>query len=143
MSASPWACESVLLHISDGTALDVFITARPLPAPDTNAKPGTVATSKGFPPVCTIWLVTWPSCEPLAARVVHPGTASGFVCDDPTVLAFPVEKGLTTTSTAATTITTTPRASRAHRPRWPRPGPLGGGGVTRRKAGGGPAGGAG
>ena len=117
MSASPWACDSVLLHISDGTALEVFITARPLPAPDTNAKPGTVATSKGFPPVCTMWLVTWPSCEPLAVWVVHPGTTSDSACDDPAVLAVPDEKGLATKSTAATTTTTAPSAMRAHRPR--------------------------
>ena len=46
-----------------------------------------------------MWLATWFSGGPLAARVVHPGIPSDTVWDDP--IFPPDEKGLTTTNTTA------------------------------------------
>jgi len=117
----------------------VFSTARPLPAPDTNAKPGTVATSNGFPPVWTRWLPTCFSFAPFAVWVVHPGGFSATVWADPVGLA-PVEKEFCTKYPTAARTTTTASAATAQSPRRRRGGSGRPGGGRRLKAGGRPGG---
>src|ERR1039457_2530790 len=138
VSASPWAWSSgALSHTPAGTDFWVFITLSPLPAPDTNAKPGVTATSNGCPLVETMWLVTWLSCDARAAWVVQPGTGSGGSVWDAD------EKGLATKTTTAPRITRAARARRAHGPRRRGAGARGGGEVRRLKPGAGPGGRAG
>ena len=139
MSVSPWACLSGLLHITVGTGLDVFITARPLLAPDTKAKPGTVATSNGPPPVATIWLPTCLSCVALAVWVVHPGGFSVSAWADPVGVA-PVEKEFFTKYPTPARTTTTASATTAQSPRRRRGGSGRPGAGRRLKAGGWPGG---
>jgi hypothetical protein len=117
----------------------VSITERPLPAPDTNAKPGTVTTSNGFPPVWTRRLPTCFSCVPLAVWVVHPGGVSTSAWADPVVLA-PAEKEFRTKYPTAARTTTTASATTAQSPRRRRGGSGRPGAARRLKAGGRPGG---